>query len=68
MPCHCEQCSSDPKPTYTEAYRHQNEVDYVSQQDGEWIKEFLDGVEKKRGVAARIKLRSDVAKILKGMK
>lgn len=63
MPCHCAQCSKDPLPTYTEAYRHQTEVNYVSQQSEEWIRTHLAGVEKVRGVAARVKLRSDVIKL-----
>lgn len=63
MACHCTQCSNDPKPTYTEHHRHITEVNYVSQQSDEWIRSYLAGVEEKRGAAARIKLRSDVAKI-----
>ena len=60
MPCHCSNCSKEPLPTYSEQFRHEAEVRYVAKQSGAWIKEFLEGVEKKRGVAARKKLRKDV--------
>lgn len=63
MPCHCSNCSKEPLPTYSEQFRHEAETRFVAQQTGAWIKEFLEGVEKKRGIVARNKLRKDVLKI-----
>jgi hypothetical protein len=39
------------------------EVEHIAKHDGAWIKEYLEGIEKKRGVEARNKLRADVMKI-----
>jgi hypothetical protein len=47
-------------PTYTEEFRHAAEVREIAKHDAPWIKEYLDGIEKVRGSAARDKLRSDV--------
>lgn len=63
MKCRGDQCSEDPLYTYSEEFRHETEVRFVAQQSGAWIKEFLGGVEKKRGSAARDRLRKDVVKI-----
>jgi hypothetical protein len=52
----------------TEADRHQCEVNFVSKNSGEWIKEFLEGVKKKRGLDAHLILREDVAKVWKNKK
>lgn len=60
MKCHCKDCSPDPLQTYSEQFKHESEVRYVSKQNGAWIKEFLEGVEKKRGFDARDRLRKDV--------
>jgi hypothetical protein len=65
MPCCCNQCSETPEETWCESHRHKTEVEYVSKQTGSWIKEFLDGIEKVRGSAARDRLRSDVYKLWK---
>lgn len=63
MPCRCEQCSKEPSPTYTEAFRHAKEVEFVAEHSGAWIKEFLEGVKEKRGSDAYRKLREDVLKV-----
>jgi len=47
----------------SEEWRHDCEKRFVAKQSAAWIKEFLEGVEKKRGIAARNKLRNDVLKI-----
>jgi len=52
MPCQCESCADTPLSAYTEAFRHKTEVEHVSKQKGEWIKEYLEGIKEKRGYAA----------------
>jgi len=47
----------------SEEWRHDCETRFVAQQSAAWIKEFLEGVEKKRGLVAKNKLRNDVLKI-----
>ena len=54
---------AETRPTWTEEYRHQKEVEYVAKQSAKWIKNHLKGVGEIRGEPARIKLRSDVLKI-----
>jgi len=49
----------------TETDRHRHEVEFVAKQDGNWIKEFLEGVKEKRGFDAYKKLRDDVLKVWK---
>ena len=49
--------------TYSEEYRHKCEVEFVASHDGLWIKEYLAGVELKRGTDAYEKLRKDVLKV-----
>ena len=52
MTCKCEQCSNDPDPTYTEEFRHKMEVEFVSEQSGIWIKNYLEKIKEKRGFDA----------------
>ena len=47
----------------TEPERHKKEVEYVAKQSGEWIKEFLRMVEKRRGFDSYARLRNDVLKV-----
>ena len=47
----------------TEPYRHKHEVEFVAKHDKEWIKEYLEGVQEKRGHEAYQKLRNDVLKL-----
>lgn len=65
MTCHCEQCSSDPKPTYTEQFRHKTYMNFIVGHSDEWIKNYLQSAIKTIGVAAQKKLRNDVAKAWK---
>ena len=65
MTCKCSQCTETPDETYTEQHRHECEVREIAKHDGEWIKNYLDGIEKQRCVSARIRLRNDVAEIWK---
>jgi len=61
--CFCEQCSSDPKPTYTEKFKHESFVRQIASRDGDSIREFLQGFKEKRGEVEYRKLRSDVLKV-----
>ena len=63
MTCKCEQCSKDPDPTYTENFRHLKEVEFVSEHEGIWIKNYLEKIKEKRGFESYKKLRDDVAKV-----
>ena len=56
---------SDSVYAETEPKRHRCEVNHVSKQSGEWIKEFLRMVEKRRGFDAYRDLRNDVLKVWK---
>ena len=64
MKCHCESCSKDPLPTYTEKYKYESFVREISSMDGESIREFLKGFKEKRGEIEYQKLRSDILKVL----
>jgi len=54
---------SDAVYAATEQERHRHEVEYVAKQEGKWIKEYLEGVQEKRGFEAYKRLRDDVAKL-----
>jgi len=60
--CHCDQCSDSPALTYTERHRHETEIREVLRRFGtkEQIKEYLAGIEKKRGSEAMQRLRIDL--------
>lgn len=60
MTCYCSQCSKEPKPTYTEEFRHKKEVEFVAKHKGAWIKEYLQKVLEKRGSAEYHRLRNAV--------
>lgn len=60
MTCHCAQCSKDPKPTYTEEFRHKKEVEYVAKRKAPWIKEYLSKIKRIRGEAEYHRLRNAV--------
>lgn len=60
MKCQCIDCSDNPSNTYSEQYRHECEVREIAKKPGREIKEYLSGVEIKRGYAAYKKLRDDV--------
>lgn len=63
MTCHCESCSTDPKPTYTEKFKYESFVRQIASRDGESIREFLKGFKEKRGKVEYKKLRSEVLKV-----
>ncbi len=65
MTCHCEQCSKEPKPTYTEAFRHQCYMNFIIGHDPAWIESYLSEMKKNHGEAAHNRLRSDVVKAWK---
>ena len=46
-----------------ELYWYKHEVEFVAKHDKEWIKEYLEGVQEKRGHEAYQKLRNDVLKL-----
>lgn len=48
------------RDTWTEEFRHQMEVDFVSKQPPAWIKTYLAGVKEKRGEPEWLRLRKDV--------
>ena len=50
----------------TEPERHRCESEFVAKHDKEWIKEYLEGVQEKRGTEAYNRLRNDVFKLWKG--
>jgi hypothetical protein len=52
-----------PKPTFSEEFRHACEVREIAKRKGSEIKEYLEGIEQKRGIDARIKLRADILQI-----
>ena len=62
MICCCVDCAEMPALTYTEAHRHETEVREVMRRFGtkEQIKEYLEGIEKKRGFEAMQRLRMDL--------
>lgn len=64
MTCHCIDCSETPALTYTERHRNETEVREVLRRFGtkEQIKEYLAGIEKKRGSEAMQRLRIDLLK------
>ena len=62
MPCQCALCTDTPGETYTEQFRHRTEVNEIMRrfETPESIKEFLKGVEEKRGTEAMQRLRLDL--------
>jgi len=61
MKCQCIDCSNgNPSNTYSEQHRHECEVREIAKKPGINIKEYLDGIQTKRGYAAYKKLRDDV--------
>ena len=56
---------SDKVYAATEQARHSCEVNYLCKHGAEFIKNYLEKVQEKRGFDAYIKLRDDVAKLWK---
>lgn len=65
MPCYCEQCSDNPKPTYTEEFKHQSYMNFILSHSDEWIKKYLQSANENKSVKNPKKLRNDVAKAWK---
>ena len=63
MTCHCESCSKEPLPTYTEKFKRESFVREIASREGESIREFLKGFKEKRGEVEYKKLRSEVLKV-----
>ena len=63
MTCHCESCSKDPLPTYTQKFKYESFVKQIAMRDGDSIREFLKGFKEKRGEVEYKKLRSEVLKV-----
>lgn len=54
MTCHCEQCSDDPDYTYTDEWRHECELRWMSTQPKP--EEYLQAVLQARGGDAYLRL------------
>ena len=61
MKCRCDQCSDDPLYTYTEKFRHNEEVKMIM---GKNLlvdrRSYIDAVERIRGIESANKIRSDL--------
>jgi hypothetical protein len=68
MRCCCEQCLPDnPGRTYTDAYRHLKECEYLADMPSNEMRQgYLEVITKKRGAAVASRLRTDVWKLIKG--
>ena len=66
MNCRCDQCSDDPLYTYTEKFRHNEEVKMIM---GKNLlvdrRSYIDCVERIRGIESANKIRSDLLKLWK---
>lgn len=66
MKCRCEQCSEDPLYTYSEEFRHNEEIKMIM---GKKLlvdrRSYIDGVERIRGTESADKIRSDLLKLWK---
>lgn len=63
LTCYCQDCAITPGDTYSAEFRHACEVREIAKRKGSEIKLYLEGIEQKRGVDARIKLRADILQI-----
>jgi len=64
MKCRCDQCSDDPLYTYTEKFRHNEEVKMIM---GKNLlvdrRSYIDCVERIRGIESANRIRSDLLKL-----
>lgn len=60
MPCFCEQCSKEPKPTYTDKFKLESLARQVSKMYGERREKFNQGLVKKHGVEFLGKLNIEI--------
>lgn len=64
MPCYCPNCSSEPQPTYTEAWRHACEVRDVASMSQAARARYLDLVRDNRGPEAMARIMEDAAPLV----
>ena len=66
MKCRCDQCSDDPLYTYSEEFRHTEEVKMIM---GKNLlvdrRSYIDGVERIRGTESADRIRNDLLKLWK---
>ena len=66
MKCRCDQCSDDPLYTYSEEFRHTEEVKMIM---GKKLlvdrRSYIDGVERIRGTESADRIRNDLLKLWK---
>ena len=66
MKCRCDQCSDDPLYTYTEKFRHNEEVKMImSKRLLVDRRSYIDGVERIRGIGSADRIRNDLLKLWK---
>jgi hypothetical protein len=63
LTCYCQDCAITPRDTYSEEFRHACEAREIAKRKGSEIKLYLEGIEQKRGIDARVKLRKDILQI-----
>jgi hypothetical protein len=61
--CRCEQCCDDPLPTWTKAWMDECEARWLASLPRDKRLEYFDGVERRRGLSAVVKLRYLMAKL-----
>ena len=66
MKCRCDQCSDDPLYTYSEEFRHNEEIKMII---GKKLlvdrRSYIDGVERIRGTESADRIRNDLLKLWK---
>ena len=66
MKCRCDQCSDDPLYTYSEEFRHNEEIKMIM---GKKLlvdrRSYIDGVERIRGTESAYRIRNDLLKLWK---
>ena len=66
MKCRCDQCSDDPLYTYSEEFRHTEEVKMImSKRLLVDRRSYIDGVERIRGTESADRIRNDLLKLWK---
>lgn len=66
MKCRCDQCSCDPLYTYSEEFRHNEEIKMIM---GKKLlvdrRSYIDGVERIRGTESADRIMNDILKLWK---
>ncbi len=60
MPCYCPLCTTEPRPTYTEAWRHACEVRDVESMTQAQRSRYLDLVHSQRSPEAMARIMADM--------